>query len=101
MKLYAIRDRLLDYFLQPFIGPSDNQVKSAVADNINNEESNHAISQAPNQFELWRLAEIDEKTGQVGGEREYICDCTSLIRPNIRIRANAPAAALREAQEGL
>jgi len=97
MRLYAIRDRLLDYFLQPFIGPSDRQVKAAVADNVNNQESQHAVSKAPHQFELWRLAFIDETTGQVEGEREYLCDLNSLVRGGIREGGDAAAAALATA----
>lgn len=97
MRLYAIRDRLLDYFLQPFVGPSDRQVKAAVAENVNNRESQHAVAQAPQQFELWRLAEIDETTGQVQGEREYLCDLNSLVRGGVRPAGDAAAAALAAA----
>lgn len=84
LKLYAIRDRLIGYFMQPFPGPSDHQVKAAVANNVNNTESNHAVTQAPHQFELWRLAGIDEETGKVTGEPEYLCDLSSLVRGDIR-----------------
>lgn len=97
MRLYAIRDRLLDYFLQPFVGPSDRQVKAAVAENVNNTESQHAVAKAPHQFELWRLAFIDEQTGQVEGEREYLCDLNSLVRGGVRPAGDTAAAALAAA----
>lgn len=83
-KLYAIRDRLLDYFMQPFAGPGDKAVLAAVAIQINSQGETNAIAQTPQHFEVWRLAEIDEQTGQVGGERELIADCASLVRPNLR-----------------
>jgi len=83
LKLYTIRDRLIDYFMQPFPGPSDHQVKAAVAANVN-EGGNHAIHAAPHQFELWRLAEIDEKTGKITPNPEYLCDLSSLVRGDLR-----------------
>lgn len=83
LKLYAIRDRLIGYFMQPFPGPSDHQVKAAVAANVN-EGGSHAIHQAPHQFELWRLAGIDEETGKVTADPEYLCDLSSLVRGSVR-----------------
>lgn len=82
LKLYAIRDRLVDYFMQPFIAPSDEQVLASVAQLINGKDP-HVIKDAAHHFEIWRLAEVDEKTGQVGGDREFLCDCASLIRGDI------------------
>lgn len=93
MKLYAIRDRLLDYYMKPFVGESDPQVLAAMA-NLINGEAEHVFKQAAQHFEVWRLAEIDEKTGQVGGDREFLIDCPSLIRPSIRQGADRGAEAI-------
>lgn len=87
MKIYAIRDRLIDYFMQPFFGPSDKQVLAAIAQTVNDQEGKSAINQTPQHFEVWRLGEIDEQTGQVEGDREYLADAASLIRD--RVRADA------------
>lgn len=84
MKLYAIRDRLIDYYMQPFVGQSEKQVIASLANIINEEGNTSAIAQKPEHFELWRLAEIDETTGQVQGDREFICDAGSLVRSGIR-----------------
>lgn len=97
LKLYAIRDRLLGYFMQPFPGPSDHQVKAAVAHNVN-EGGTHAINQAPHQFELWRLAGFDETTGKVTAEPEYLCDLSSLIRGSVRAGGDAGETALASAE---
>lgn len=83
MKLYAVRDRLIDYYMQPFIGPADKQVLASLATVINEEGNTSAIAQKPEHFELWRLAEIDETTGQVQGDREFIADCGSLVRSGV------------------
>lgn len=101
LNLYAIRDRLIGYFMQPFPGPSDHQVKAAVANNVNNQEGTHAINQAPHQFELWRLAGIDEETGKVTGEPEYLCDLASLVRGGVRGEGDAGKTALQGAQGGI
>lgn len=99
LKLYAIRDRLIGYFMQPFPGPSDHQVKAAVATNVNN-GGDHAINQAPHQFELWRLAGIDEETGKVTGDPEYLCELASLIRGSVRAGGDAGEAPLAIAERG-
>lgn len=83
MNLYSIRDRLIDYFMVPFPAPSHSQVKAAIAQQVNNGDTN-AISQAPHQFEIWQLAEIDTETGSITEHREYLCDCSSLIRRGLR-----------------
>lgn len=84
IRLYAIRDRLIDYFMKPFTAHSDAQVMASLATVINQPGGTDAISQAPSHYELWRLAEIDEQTGQVGGAREFLADCASLVRRDIR-----------------
>lgn len=83
MKMYAVRDRLVDYFLQPFFAPSDAQALSAVAMTVNDQESKHAITLHPEHFEVWRLAELDENTGQIGGNREFLQDAASLFRGDV------------------
>lgn len=84
MKLYSIRDRLLNYYMQPFIGPGDNQTLAAISNDINNEERNGPLQKTPSHFEVWTLATIDEETGDVTPAKEFLADCASLIRPSIR-----------------
>lgn len=83
-KLYAIRDRLLDYYMPPFVGPTDVQVLAAIAESVNNEENRHALAKTPQHFEVWRLAEINEHDGTVETSKELITDCSSLVRPSVR-----------------
>lgn len=79
MKLYALRDRLIGYYLQPFTGFSDDNVKASLAETINGENS-HALTKSPHHFELFALAEIDQETGVVVPKVEFLCECTALVR---------------------
>lgn len=92
IKIYAVRDRLIDYYMQPFIGPSDKEVMSALARTINNTEDTNGIAQAPHHFELWELGTIGEE-GEITPTRKLVCDCASLIRRGVRSRTQ------REGQE--
>lgn len=85
LKLYAVRDRLIDYFRQPFVGPGDKEVMTALATQINRPEGHNDINQTPHHFELWELAEIDEE-GNTRATKQLVCDCASLVRPGIRER---------------
>lgn len=86
MRLYALRDRLIDYFMRPFTAETDAQVLASVASTVNNQEGTDAIHTNPHQFEIWRLAEIDEKTGHIKPAHEYLADAASLVRGGIRDR---------------
>ena len=87
--IYAVRDRLLDYFQQPFIATDTKAVQAALAELVNNQESAHAIAQAPQHFELFKIGAVTED-GHVYGTHELICECSALIRARLR---NEPAPA--------
>lgn len=79
MNIYAIRDRLIDYFQTPFVAPGDKEVLAMIANTINNPTETNAIAQAPHQFEIWRLGEIAEY-GHLVPNREYLADCNAYLR---------------------
>jgi len=83
MKVFALRDRFLKYFLQPFTAKDVKQVQASLADTING-DTPHAIAKAPHHFELWQLAEIDEETGDVVAAKDFLFDCGALVRTDIR-----------------
>lgn len=85
MKIYAIRDRLLDYYMQPFAGPEDKAVLASIATMINRLGEQSDIAQAPHHFEVWELGTIDEE-GHINPTRKLIADCAALVRPSIRER---------------
>lgn len=98
MNVYAIRDRLLEYFLDPFVAAHDKAVMHSLSNLINNgANENHAVAQAPQHFELWRLAEIDQNTGSCKGPPSFLCEASSLVRPGVREnRVQAAAGGPRE-----
>lgn len=88
--IYAVRDRLLDYFQQPFIATDTKAVQAALAELINNNESAHAIAQAPQHFELFKIGSVTEE-GHVLGHHQLVCECSALIRSGVR-NGTAPAS---------
>lgn len=79
MNIYCIRDRMLDYFQDPFVAPNDYNVLASVANVINNPEVHSAIAQAPHHFEIWRIATVDDQ-GHINESREFVSDCSALVR---------------------
>lgn len=107
VQIYALRDRLIDYFMTPFPAHRDREVLNSIAAMVNREGSDDPIHQAPHHFEVWKLCEIDEN-GQAHGKPELIADCSTLIRagrPSARPRPQeVPGAVERlraEVDEGL
>lgn len=83
MKIYAIRDRLIDYWGQPFVGPDNGAVKQAVARTVNSGDVTSDIANAPHHFEIHQLGYVTEE-GHLVAERSFVCDCASLIRGSVR-----------------
>ena len=84
MNIYAIRDRLIDYYLQPFAGPDEKNVLAAIAAQVNG-DIDSAINTAPHHFEVWELGKVDQE-GHITPTRKLICDCSSLVRTGLRAR---------------
>lgn len=80
MKIYAIKDRMIDYFMTPFAAPNDNEVMASLSNEINREGNLNAIAAAPHHFEIHCLGEVDD-SGNLHAKREFVCDCSNLVRP--------------------
>jgi len=78
--IYAIRDRLLDHLMQPFVAPNDKVVLASISEAINNPDNKHAISQAPHHYEIYKLGEVQED-GTLVPKMDFISEASSLIRP--------------------
>ena len=91
MNIYAVKDRLIDYYLTPFAARGDKEVMAAIAAGMHHAGTPDAIAQAPQHFEIWKLGEVDEE-GHITPKREFLQSCNSLIRPSIRA-GDAPTAA--------
>lgn len=99
MKIYAVRDRLIDYFQTPFVAPGDNEVKAAMARMINNGEVTSDIQQAPHQFQIWCLGEVHED-GHIEPQQVIVAECASLIRSGLRTGAGPGNAEATDAVGG-
>lgn len=83
MKIYAIRDRMLDYFQPPVCVHRGEDLLAAIAKGINGEgEAKNELAQAPDHYELWRIGEVDDQ-GHIHPEREFIVNCAQLIRGGV------------------
>lgn len=91
MKIYALRDRLIDYYLTPFAAPGDKDVLSGIANIVNNGADTDAVKQAPHHFEIWRIGEVQEN-GTIEPTKEFIADCSSLVRRDVRQSGKPPGA---------
>lgn len=80
MKIIAVKDILLDYFMTPFCTHSVHEAIGGIAAVINNPENQDAISKSPSQFQIWLLGEVDPE-GAVTARRELLASCHSLVRP--------------------
>jgi len=83
VKIYAVKDRLIDFYQQPWVAPGDKEAMTAIAAAVNNQENMSAIAQAPHHFELWRLGEVDDE-GHIAASKEFLGDCSGFVRGNIR-----------------
>jgi len=83
VNIYAIRDRLIDYYMRAFSAPDDKDVLASIAATINEGDPNSALAKAPHHFEIWRLGKVTEE-GDLRPGKELIADCASLVRDNIR-----------------
>lgn len=97
MKLYAIRDRLLDYYQQPFAAHADTDVLAALSRTISN-GGDDVIAQAPQHFEIWRLGHVTETGHLDDSDRELLADLSALIRTR-RPTTTATERELQTAQE--
>lgn len=101
MKIFAIRDRLLNYFQRPVMADQAPDVVAAVAAAINNGDQND-FCKKPEDFEIWQVGEFDQESGAIIPKLTIVTNCLSLIRGRVRegdasARAAAIAAAHRSA----
>jgi len=63
-KVFAIRDRALDCFGQPFFAPSVGAALRSFSDEINRQDPNNALARHPEDYDLFTLGEYDDQTGE-------------------------------------
>lgn len=99
MKIYCLRDRLIDYYMVPFAAPGAKEVMQSLSTTINAQTENmNGIAQAPHHYELFQLGYLTED-GHLVAEREFICDLATLVRRDIRNGGEPRGAAAEIAPE--
>lgn len=99
MKIFAVRDRMLDYFQVPVVVHREQDLIAAIARGINGEgDDRNELAQAPDHYELWLLAEVDDQ-GRINEKREFIANCASFVRNGVWARRK-PGPAGTESEPG-
>lgn len=98
LTIYALKDKLLEHFMQPFMSPGEKEAMSALSTLINDEESKHAATQSPRDFALYQLGHVTEE-GQVYGDFRIVCEAAGLVRDRVRNRPAPTDSALPRAVE--
>lgn len=61
LKVFAIKDRALNAYMQPFFMHTTGQAIRAFTDNINDEKSQ--AYPHPDDYDLWELGDFEDSTG--------------------------------------
>lgn len=62
-QVFAVRDRALDAFMQPFFVQSPGVAVRSFSDEVNRPES--PMCNHPDDYDLYHIAEYDESTGKI------------------------------------
>jgi len=63
-KVFAIRDRAIDSYGQPFFAPSSGAAIRSFSDELNRPDERNALSKHPEDYDLFALGEFDDQTGE-------------------------------------
>lgn len=66
IKIYAVKDRALDAFMQPFYAHSDGYAIRSFTDEINKQGS--TFNAHPDDYDLWRIGTYTDTTGLIEKE---------------------------------
>ncbi len=78
-KLYAVRDKLADTYIQPFVNHNDETAKRDFAKNINNPGT--PIYSSPEDYSLHYIGEFNNTTGELISDQQLplkIAEATQL-----------------------
>lgn len=89
IQYYCIRDIKSNTFNRPFGGLTVEQVKRSIYSSI--AQGNSEIAQFPEDFELYLIADFDDKTGVITGQDPVmICNCREIVAAYERKTATVP-----------
>lgn len=78
--IYAVKDLATQAFGNPFTTRAQGEAMRSFIDEANNDPQKSAIAQHPEDYELYKLGEYDDDTGQITAmEPELIARAKDLI----------------------
>lgn len=77
--LFAIRDKKIG-FSQPFAKVNRTDAERAFISSVKASQPN-ICNEYPEDKQLWYLGELDDQTGRLSGEPEYLLDAIQFVNP--------------------
>lgn len=81
IKLYSIRDIKLEKYGQPFVAPNDEIAKRMLQSTIRAGQT--TIAEYPEDFQLFKLGEYNEDTGELKNEQRFVANATEFKKGEI------------------
>lgn len=78
-KFYGIKDKVSDTFCEIVENINDATMIRSLSMAVNQVESKTLISQRPEDFELWKLYEVDEVTGDIEQDKRKITNAVDYV----------------------
>lgn len=75
----AIKDLMINYFMTPVICDNEKQALAGISAEISRENNLNPIACVPDQFQVWKLGEIDHEGNLIPGQ-ELLCTANTLVR---------------------
>lgn len=77
-QLMAVRDIKLDSFIEFVVYPNVPTCMRALTRRVNSGSSEDPVAIWPEDFELWSLGQVDDKTGDIEPATTKVCRCLDL-----------------------
>ncbi len=78
VELYSVKDTKLGKFCTPFTAPNDEIAKRMLQSTIMAGGNN--IAQFPEDFQLFKLGNYDEDTGELTTENKFLANATEFVK---------------------
>lgn len=81
--IYAIKDRAINGFNEPFVQPSEQHMLRLMRDEVNSDPSKSSIAKHPDDYDIYQLGEYDQESGNITAYQApaMIARCKDLLNP--------------------
>lgn len=81
-KIYAIKDTKANSFMEITEGQGDGVMCRTLSSIVNDKDKKSLIAAFPQDFELWKIAEMNEETGEIKQDLRKIADASDWVDKN-------------------